>query len=185
MRRLTVAVALRQAAGAKPLTAQQQQQLQDLVKGAVGFNQQRGDTVAVTQQTFVAADAAQGPKWYQASWLPIVGRNLTALAVAAIVVFGIGRPLIKRRAVVAEQRIANKSKERAAVGREIAGALATAQAETGGDKSVTLDMIEAAPGYAARAALIRNFVRQDPDRAALVVRDLIRADMPKAEAANG
>ncbi len=185
VRRLTVAVALRQAAGAKPLTAQQQQQLQDLVKGAVGYNQQRGDTVAVTQQTFVAADAAQGPKWYQASWLPIVGRNLTALAVAAIVVFGIGRPLMKRRAVVAEQRIANKSKERAAVGREIAGALATAQAETGGDKSVTLDMIEAAPGYAARAALIRNFVRQDPDRAALVVRDLIRADMPKAEAANG
>jgi len=45
-------------------------------------------------------------------------------------------------------------------------------------------MIEAAPGYAARAALIRNFVRQDPDRAALVVRDLIRADMPKGEAAN-
>ncbi len=183
VRRLTVAVALRQAPGAKPLTAQQQQQLQDLVKGAVGFNQQRGDTVAVTQQTFVAADAAQGPKWYQASWLPIVGRNLTALAVAAIVVFGIGRPLLKRRAVAAEQRIANKSKERAQVGREIAGALASQQAETGGEKAVTLDMIEAAPGYAARAALIRNFVRQDPDRAALVVRDLIRADMPKAEAA--
>ena len=183
--RLTVAVALRQAPGAKPLTAQQQQQLQDLVKGAVGFNQQRGDTVAVTQQTFVAADAAQGPKWYQASWLPIVGRNLTALAVAAIVVFGIGRPMLKRRAVAAEQRIANKSKERATVGREIAGALASQQAETAGEKAVTLDMIEAAPGYAARAALIRNFVRQDPDRAALVVRDLIRADMPKAEAANG
>ena len=49
---------------------------------------------------------------------------------------------------------------------------------------MTLDMIESAPGYAARAALIRNFVRQDPDRAALVVRDLIRADMPKGEAAN-
>jgi len=139
----------------------------------------------VTQQTFVAADAAQGPKWYQASWLPIVGRNLTALAVAAIVVFGIGRPMLKRRAVAAEQRIANKSKERATVGREIAGALASQQAETAGEKAVTLDMIEAAPGYAARAALIRNFVRQDPDRAALVVRDLIRADMPKAEAANG
>jgi flagellar M-ring protein FliF len=43
---------------------------------------------------------------------------------------------------------------------------------------VTLDMIEAAPGYSARAELIRNFVRQDPARAALVVRDLIRADMP-------
>jgi flagellar M-ring protein FliF len=37
-------------------------------------------------------------------------------------------------------------------------------------------MIEAANSYDTRAALIRNFVRQDPARAALVVRDLIRAD---------
>ena len=48
------------------------------------------------------------------------------------------------------------------------------------NKPVTLDMIEATPGYANRAELIRNFVKQDPDRAALVVRDLIRADMPGA-----
>jgi flagellar M-ring protein FliF len=182
--RLTVAVALRQVPGAKPLTAQQQQQIEQLVKGAVGFDQQRGDSVAVTQQAFVTDAAAQGPKWYEASWIGTVGRNLTALAVAAIVVFGIGRPLMKRRAAVVEQKIQNKAKERAAVGKEIAGALANQQSENDEGRPVTLDMIEAAPGYAARAALIRNFVRQDPDRAALVVRDLIRADMPKAEAAN-
>jgi flagellar M-ring protein FliF len=182
--RLTVAVALRQPQGGKPYTAQQQQQIQDLVKGAVGFDQQRGDVVSVSQQQFVVDAAAAGPRWYEASWVSLVGRNLTALAVAAILVFGIGRPLMKRRAALADQKIANKSKERAQVGREIAGALTSHAAETGGERPVTLDMIEAAPGYAARAALIRNFVRQDPDRAALVVRDLIRADMPKAEAVN-
>ena len=37
-------------------------------------------------------------------------------------------------------------------------------------------MIETANSYETRAALIRNFVRQDPARAALVVRDLIRSD---------
>lgn len=182
--RLTVAVALRQAPGAKPLTPQQQQEIQNLVKGAVGFDQNRGDIVAVTSQTFAPEDGSTGPKWYEASWLPVVGRNLTALAVAAILVFGIGRPLMKRRAAVAEQKIANKARERAAVGKEIASALASQTEEGALDRPVTLDMIEAAPGYAARAALIRNFVRQDPDRAALVVRDLIRADMPKPEAAN-
>jgi flagellar M-ring protein FliF len=41
---------------------------------------------------------------------------------------------------------------------------------------VSLEMIEATRDYEARAALIRSFVRQDPARAALVVRDLIRAD---------
>ena len=187
--RLTVAVALRQPTGAKPLTKDQQQQIQDLVKGAVGFDQARGDSVSVSQQTFTAADiaAAAQPKWYEASWVMTMARNLTALAVAAIIVFGIGRPMLKRRAALADQKIANKSKDRAQVGREIASMLSSQQAEAAAatpNGAVTLDMIESAPGYAARAALIRNFVRQDPDRAALVVRDLIRADMPKAEAAN-
>ena len=50
---------------------------------------------------------------------------------------------------------------------------------------VTLGMIEMAPTYEARAALIRNFVRQDPARAALVVRDLIRADTQTGTEKNG
>jgi flagellar M-ring protein FliF len=188
VRRLTVAVALRQPDGGKPLTKQQQQQIQDLVKGAVGFDQGRGDIVSVAQQTFTAADmaAAAQPKWYEASWVMTMARNLTALAVAAIIVFGIGRPLLKRRAAAVEQKIENKAKERAAVGKEIAAQISHQQAEAAvnANQPITLDMIEAAPGYAARAELIRSFVRQDPDRAALVVRDLIRADMPKPEAAN-
>ncbi|HEY0270302.1 MAG TPA: flagellar basal-body MS-ring/collar protein FliF [Sphingomonas sp.] len=184
VRRLSVAVAVRQLPNAKPLTAQQQQQIQNLVKGAVGFDQTRGDNVAVTSQVFVAADAGAGAKWYEASWLGAVGRNVTAIIVAAILVFGIGRPMLKRRAAAVEQKIENTAKERTVVGKEIAAALAD-ETEPSPDKPVTLEMIESAPGYAARAALIRNFVRQDPDRAALVVRDLIRADMPKAEAANG
>ncbi len=42
-------------------------------------------------------------------------------------------------------------------------------------------MISATHDYADRAALIRNFVKQDPDRAALVVRDLLK-DGAKADA---
>jgi flagellar M-ring protein FliF len=72
---------------------------------------------------------------------------------------------------------AAKSAGRAALGNEIASAIAN-QARANPGQQVTLDMIEAAPGYTNRAELIRNFVRQDPARAALVVRDLIRSDMP-------
>jgi flagellar M-ring protein FliF len=38
---------------------------------------------------------------------------------------------------------------------------------------VTLEMIEAAPSYEARANLVRAFVRQDSARAAQVVRQLM------------
>ena len=61
------------------------------------------------------------------------------------------------------------------MGGEIAAALAR-EAPDNPDAQITLGMIEMAPTYEARAALIRNFVRQDPARAALVVRDLIRGD---------
>ncbi|MDB5688240.1 MAG: flagellar M-ring protein FliF, partial [Sphingomonas bacterium] len=64
--------------------------------------------------------------------------------------------------------------EKSLIGRQIADAIAENPGR--GASDVTLDMIESAPGYEARAALIRNFVKQDPARAALVVRDLIKAD---------
>ena len=42
------------------------------------------------------------------------------------------------------------------------------------NRNVTLEMIEAAPSYEERAALVRNFVKQDSGRAALVVRQLVQ-----------
>jgi len=41
-------------------------------------------------------------------------------------------------------------------------------------REITLEMIEAAPSYEARANLVRAFVRQDSARAALVVRQLMQ-----------
>jgi flagellar M-ring protein FliF len=76
----------------------------------------------------------------------------------------------------ADQRAERKTKDRSVIGSEIAAAIAN-QAKGEPERPVTLDMIESAPGYSARATLIRNFVRQDPARAALVVRDLIRSDL--------
>lgn len=177
VRRLSVAVALRDLPGGKKRTPQEIAQIGDLVKGAVGFDQQRGDVVAISSRDFVAADQASPPKWYEASWVSLIGRNLTALLVAGLLVFGIGRPLLKRNAAAAAVHAQERASRRVEIGKQMSGAIA--QASRGGSEGrVTLDMIESAPGYAARAELIRNFVKQDPDRAALVVRDLIRSDMP-------
>ena len=178
IKRLSVAVALKQ--GAKPRSVAEMAQIEQLVKGAVGFDQQRGDQFALTSRAFVDPAAAAGPKWYEASWVGIAARNGSALLIALLAFFGVAKPLMKKRAkgaAAAEAGTAASNVNRTAISNEIAAALAT-EAVADPAKTVTLDMIEAAPGYSDRAALIRNFVRQDPDRAALVVRDLIRADMP-------
>jgi len=183
VKRLSVAVAIKQ--GAKPRGIAELNQIEQLVKGSVGFDQARGDQFALTSRAFADPEAVPAVKWYESPWVSIAGRNLTGLVIAILAFFGVIKPLMKRRAAVATAAAQAPAKTRnPALGNEIAAALATEAVRDPG-KPVTLDMIEATPGYAERAALIRNFVRQDPDRAALVVRDLIRTDMPAGAVHNG
>ena len=189
VKRLSVAVALKQ--GAKPRGVAEMSQIEQLVKGAVGFDQTRGDQFALSSRAFADPVAVPTAKWYESPWVGIAGRNVTGLVIATLAFFGVIRPLMKRRAAITAAVPAEtaahellQQQRNPVLGSEIAAALAN-EAVNDPEKRVTLDMIEAAPGYADRAALIRNFVRQDPDRAALVVRDLIRADMPAGAEQNG
>jgi flagellar M-ring protein FliF len=184
LKRLSVAVALKQ--GAKPRSVAEMSQLEGLIKGAVGFDQARGDQFALSSRAFADPTPIDAAKWYESPWLPFAGKNVGGLIVALLTFLFVIRPLLKKRSQIAAQAAAAPvaPRGRSGIGNEIAAALATEAAADPG-KRVTLDMIEAAPGYSDRAALIRNFVRQDPDRAALVVRDLIRADMPGGAEQNG
>lgn len=183
VKRLSVAVALRNPETGKPKSAQEVAALETLVKGAVGFDQARGDVVALTARKFAAADADEATgSWYEASWVSMLARNLSALLVALAIIFGIGRPLLKRRAAVREEDAGASASRKAAIGAEISQEISRAAAADP-SRPVTLDMISSTQTYAERAALIRNFVKQDPDRAALVVRDLLR-DTSRKEALN-
>lgn len=176
VKRLSVAVALDNGPDGKPRSAQEIAALEALVKGAVGFDQARGDVVALSSRSFVKETQAVVP-WYEADWMAPLARNVSALLVALLVIFGIGRPLLKRRAAAQEAVAAQEAEQAQSIGREISSEL-TKQAAIANpadpEAPVTLDMISSTYDYAQRADLIRNFVKQDPDRAALVVRDLLR-----------
>lgn len=183
VKRLSVAVALRNPENAKPRTPQEIASLEALVKGAVGFDQARGDVVALTARKFAASSEAEATgSWYEASWVSMLARNLSALLVALALIFGIGRPLMKRRAAMKEADVGLSASRSAALSAEISQEISRAAAADP-SRPVTLDMISSTQSYAERAALIRNFVKQDPDRAALVVRDLLR-DSNRKEAVN-
>lgn len=170
IKRLSVAVALKNPEGGKARSKEELAALEALVKGAIGFDQQRGDVVALNARSF-APIAESSETWYEASWVALLARNLTALGLAALVIFGIAKPLLKRSGSMFARSAPVSA---AGVGSEIAAVLAD-QERKNNEMTVTLAMIEGAGSYEVRAELIRNFVRQDPARAALVVRDLIRA----------
>lgn len=189
VRRLSVAVALDNGPDGKPRKPEEVAALEALVKSAVGFDQNRGDTVALSARSFVKSDAsaADAIPFYETDWFRMLVRNLSALAVVAVLIFGIGRPLLKKMsagkseapagatpALTAEgEEAAASSETKEQLGQEISQELIRS-AQENPEQTVTLDMISSTPDYAQRADLIRNFVKQDPDRAALVVRDLLR-----------
>ncbi|WP_298399136.1 flagellar basal-body MS-ring/collar protein FliF [Sphingobium sp.] len=179
VKRLSVAVALDNGADGKPRSAQEIAALEALVKGAVGFDQTRGDVVALSSRSFVKPQEVVAP-WYEADWMSPLVRNVSALLVVLLLIFGIARPLLKRRAAPqAPAALADAATPQAGqrIGMEISSELtkqAAIPTADGAEPKVTLDMISSTYDYAQRADLIRNFVKQDPDRAALVVRDLLR-----------
>ena len=174
IRRLSVAVLLREPEGAKPRTPAEIQQINDLVKAAVGYNQQRQDTVTVISRKFspdaVATDVAR--PWYDADWVPLAARNGTALIIALLVLFMGVRPMVK---AINERRKADAAAETARAAAAEAAQQA-ALAAPAGPEPVSMEMLETAQGYDDRVGLVRGFTRDNPTRAALAVRDMIQSD---------
>lgn len=182
--RLSVAVAIDDKALKDAKSPKEIQDIEKLVKGSIGFNAERGDQIAVSASQFrpVTENEAETP-WYESPWFGIVSRNVTALVVALLILFFIARPILKRWLNAEKER-----KAAIAAGTNVPADLMMqnrslpnpASANGGGSavqqdgRPVTIDMIQAAPSYQERALLTQNFVRQNPDHAALVVKELLK-----------
>jgi flagellar M-ring protein FliF len=167
LRRLSVAVALRDGKGAQKRSPAEIAALENLVKGAVGFKAERGDVVAISARPFVEEAEVVVNFWDEPWFFPLV-QQVGAVLGALLAFFIIGRPLVK----AVKARMA-ASKELAETEQKLMQAAARQQASRPANGTVTIDMIESAPSYEARAKLVRAFVRQDPQRAALVVRQML------------
>jgi flagellar M-ring protein FliF len=168
VKRLSVAVLLREEPG-KPRGTVEINQINDLVRAAVGFNAGRQDQVTVVSRKFTApVDAAtSGPSWYDAGWVPLVARNVTALVIALLVLFLGVRPLAK---ALLKKRDDASHRPALAIGAPDGTAPVSYP-------PVSIDMLQqGGNGYDDRVGLVRGFTRDNPARAALAVRDMIRAD---------
>lgn len=185
--RLSVAVAIDDKSLKGTTSAKEIEEIESLVKGTVGFNAARGDQIAVTTREFQStATEPAGEAWYETSWFGILSRNLSALVVALLIIFGIGRPVLKRWLKSQKEMMANSVNGQ--LGAPSSMALQNASVTSDGtdvaDREglpslpevppVTVDMIQAAPSYQERALLTQNFVKQNPDHAALVVKELLK-----------
>ena len=83
---------------AVPLTPEELTQIDNLVKQTIGFDEQRGDAVNVVNQAFTKPTEEETPIWARPDTLDLaksLGLPLGVALVAAILVFGLFRPLMK------------------------------------------------------------------------------------------
>jgi flagellar M-ring protein FliF len=81
-----------------PLTPEEITQLDSLVKQAIGFDEQRGDAVNVVNQAFTKIEEDTIPMWAQQETMDLaksLGMPIGIALIAAILVFGVFRPLMK------------------------------------------------------------------------------------------
>jgi len=169
VKRLSVAVLLRDPEKGRR-TAMEINQISDLVKSAVGFDQARNDNVTVISRKFAGADATatSGPAWYDNAWLPVLARNGTAILIALLVLLLGVRPIAK-----ALMKKRDDAGTRPALGQPAGAASGDGMAVAA---PVSLDQLENTRGYDDRIGAVRGFTRDNPTRAALAVRDMIKAD---------
>ncbi|MCQ8897755.1 flagellar M-ring protein FliF [Limnobacter humi] len=81
-----------------PLTPDEVTQINTLVKQAIGFDEKRGDAVNVVNQAFTKETVETTPLWAQPDTMDLaksLGLPIGVALVAAILVFGLFRPMMK------------------------------------------------------------------------------------------
>jgi len=169
VKRLSVAVVVnyRQAAEADaqptPLSGQELEQINNLVRDAVGFNPSRGDSLNVVNAAFteVKSEVIDLPLWKDPDNISLAKellKNLLVFGLAFYLVFGVLKPLLKDMMKPIEEPASP-----VLAGEEgmVEGELATA-ALAGG---------VGPPGYEQNLQSVREFTKQNPKVAAEVIKE--------------
>lgn len=159
-------------------TAEEMERLATLVREAVGFSEQRGDSVRVVNAAFLPAEdvAAAEPGFWQQAWFWDVLRQVGGLALVALLVLGVLRPAIKRllaapghAAVATAGSGGGHALPPGVVAGQLPGTGATAALE-GGREAMRLP----GPGhYEDVLDAARGLVREDPKRVAQLVKNWV------------
>lgn len=190
LRKLSIAVVLDYArttaedgtVSREPLAQQRVDEVTSLVREAVGFDTERGDTVSVISASFVEAPAIAEDIMPQASlleqdWVWQLGKGLLALIVLLTLIFVVLRPLIKFAAVPiipSPQGLQGPGQNPLAA---LGGSMTDDQVTLGGQGQLGLAGASGGVGgYQQQLQAARSVASGEPARAAQVVRNWVTED---------
>ena len=111
----------------QPLSQEEIERIETLVKDSIGFDEERGDSVTVKSAEFVDTLMAAAVPWYEKSWFEEISRQITTILILSIVALGVMRPLLSRILVPV-------------------GAVPPGMAAAAGDEDLDIDTVEVGEG---------------------------------------
>lgn len=165
------------------LSAAELTRIEGLVKQAVGFNAERGDTVSVMNAPFVrqAPEAADKPGWWEDPRVMNGLRLLLGAAVVLALLFGVLRPALRQIAGPAPAKIAGKDKAEphsadVSMLDDEDPLLPSMAEDTASISAGNRAAIALPDAYEERLRLAREAVKQDSKRVAQVVKGWVASE---------
>ena len=179
----------------EPLSPEVLEQIQNLVKSAIGIQDNRGDTLTITSQPFVEDFEGFEIKWYETPWFRSTVENSLLVLLIGIVALGVVRPMLNKilvptastnsvmelyaEAESMAELATKRASETEAVEVDEGESLDAIKAKLKPQKraGISADMLDTANTYDDKVALVRIIVNDEPGRVANVFKGLMREDL--------
>ena len=153
-----------------PRTPEELDRLSNLVKEAVGFNAQRGDTVNVMNSAFTVPAMPEAlpeiPVWEQ-GWAQDIAKKVLGAILVFVLLFGVLKPILRQ--------LATQSKALVPMGPAVAGEQGMAE-DTLTLGAGGMPALSAPGGYEQNLITATKAVEQDPKLVAQVVKNWVASD---------
>lgn len=151
--------------------------MEKLTRTAIGFVEDRGDSVTVLARPFLDDINAPEAGFFEMPWLPDAMRQLGMIVALAIIAFGIVRPILQKVLFPGEGKsLADGLEEEVEVqeGESLDEVRARLKARQG---ALTKNMLDAAKSHEEQIVVIRKLVEEDSARIATTFRHMIAEEL--------
>ena len=179
----------------EPVAPEVIQELENLVKSALGIKPERGDTLTITSQPFVDEFEGFEEKLYDTTWCRSTVENGLLILLIGVVALGVVRPMLNKilvptastnsvmelyaEAETMAEVAAKRATETAAVEVEEGESLDEIKAKLKPKKrgGISADLLDTANTYDDKVALVRMIVTDEAGRVANVFKQMMRDDL--------
>ena len=167
----------------KEYTTEKLDEIENLIKSTIGFEDNRGDTLALSVSDFEPVVATLTTNWYETDWFQSISQNIGMVLMLGIVVLGIIRPLLNRLLIPVNggelSAPSNLDSEVARGSMEVRNSdgideiISKLRPKNSG---ISLEMLDTANTYDDKVAIVKMLVEDESKRASNVLRQMMQQD---------